>query len=66
LSGPAYLGYQILPDALEGPSSEDDVRFREGFGKLFLAHLVAVNNVEFGNIRRALDQGFERFDRDWR
>jgi hypothetical protein len=42
---------------LEGIVSEDDVRFGEGFGNLFCARVVAVDNVRIGNPRRVLDQG---------
>jgi hypothetical protein len=45
------------------------LRTTSAFAKVWQAlprSVVVVNNVEFGNPRRALDQGFERFDRDWR
>ena len=51
------LRQQLSPDAaLEGKVSEHDVRFGEGFGKLFFAHVVAGNNVGVGDSRRELNK----------
>jgi hypothetical protein len=61
------LRHQLLVDvSLEAVVSKDDVRFGEGFRKLFVADVTAADNLRIGNARQVLERGFERFDGDWR